>query len=157
MNANARLIETLYEALSRRDASRMAACYHPEVEFSDQVFPRLRGAEVPAMWKMLCERGTDLRIEWNGVEADAESGRAHLEAWYTFGASGRKVHNRIDAEFRFQDGRIIRQRDQFSFWRWSRQALGPPGWLLGWSPALRRRVRAQAAVGLARFLRTGAG
>ena len=45
-----------------------------------------------------------------------------------------------------------RQRDRFDFWRWARQALGAPGWLLGWSPLLRNKVRATAAKNLARFM-----
>lgn len=36
-------------------------------------------------------------------------------------------------------------------WRWSRMALGAPGWLLGWSPMLVNRVRGQAARGLQSF------
>ena len=63
------------------------------------------------------------------------------------------MHNKIDAEFEFdKQGLITRQRDRFDFWDWSRQALGTPGLLLGWSPFLRRKVRAQAAANLQRFL-----
>jgi hypothetical protein len=36
-------------------------------------------------------------------------------------------------------------------WRWTRQALGPVGLLLGWTPWLAGRVRSQAAAGLAKF------
>jgi len=42
----------------------------------------------------------------------------------------------------------------FDFWAWSRQALGLPGWLLGWTPWLRRKVRATAARNLAKFMAT---
>jgi hypothetical protein len=47
----------------------------------------------------------------------------------------------------------LRQRDTYDFWSWSRQALGLPGLLLGWSGFLRTKVRAQAAAGLEQFLR----
>jgi hypothetical protein len=40
----------------------MVACYAPDVEFSDPVFPRLRGEEARAMWRMPVERGQDLRV-----------------------------------------------------------------------------------------------
>ena len=102
---------------------------------------------------MLCERGKDLRIEFSDIEADDSTGRAHWEAWYTFSSTGRPVHNRIDARFEFRDGKIIRHRDSFSFWGWARQALGPMGWMLGWSGLVRNRVRSQAARNLAAFLR----
>jgi hypothetical protein len=105
------------------------------------------------MWRMLCERGKDLKIEFRDIEADESTGSAHWEAWYTFSATGRRVHNIIDAHFEFKDGKIIRHRDSFSFWAWASQALGPMGRLLGWSGPVKNRVRAQAAKSLAAFLR----
>jgi len=65
------------------------------------------------------------------------------------------VHNIIHAQFRFSGDTIVEHIDNFSFWRWSSQALGPVGLLLGWSPFLKAKVRAQAAQALARFGQTG--
>ena len=62
-----------------------------------------------------------------------------------------KLIERFYACFRFQDGKIIRHRDRFDFWRWSRMALGPAGLILGWSPMLKNKVRRQAAKSLARY------
>jgi hypothetical protein len=62
------------------------------------------------------------------------------------------VHNRIDAEFEFRDGLIIRHRDRFAFWHWATQALGLTGRLLGWTTLVQDRVRAQAAQGLDAFI-----
>ena len=145
MHPNAALIRRFYDAFQRRDAAAMGACYHHAVEFADEIFPELHGDAARAMWTMLCERGKDLTIVCSNVHADAATGGAQWEAWYTFSGTGRRVHNRIRAEFTFQDGLIVRHRDRFGFWRWARQALGPAGLLLGWSPFLRRRVQAQAA------------
>ncbi|MFT3665371.1 nuclear transport factor 2 family protein [Piscinibacter sp.] len=147
---NARLIARFYEAFARRDGAAMAACYHPEVHFSDEVFD-LRGADAGLMWRMLTSTGKDLSVEASAIEADERGGRAHWDARYTFGATGRPVLNRIDACFEFRDGLIVRHVDRFDFWAWSRQALGLPGWLLGWSGYLRAKVRARAAAGLAAF------
>lgn len=131
----------------------MAACYHPEARFSDPVFVDLDSAQVQGMWKMLCERGTDLRVEHGNVWVDAERGGARWQAWYTFSATGRKVHNQIEAAFGFADGKIIEHVDTFSFWRWSRQALGVPGVLLGWTPLLRAKVQRTARAGLDDFMK----
>lgn len=150
MHPNAALIERFYAAFAKRDWATMAACYHPEVQFSDEVF-ELRGADAGMMWRMLCTNGRDLQIETSGIAADEREGRAHWDARYTFSATGRKVLNRIDARFEFRDGLILRHVDRFDFWAWSRQALGLPGWLLGWSRLLRNKVRAQAAKSLAAF------
>ena len=145
MHPNAALITRFYDAFQRRDAATMGSCYHHDVRFSDEIFPELHGETARAMWRMLCERGNDLTITCTNVHADSATGRAQWDAWYTFSGTGRRVHNRIRAEFTFEDGLIVHHRDRFGFWRWSRQALGPVGVLLGWSRFLRRRVQAQAA------------
>lgn len=142
---HAALVTRFYEAFQRRDAAAMAECYHADVRFSDPAFPDLRGAQAAAMWAMLIARGTDLRLAFGDVTADDTRGAATWEAWYTFSATGRSVHNVIRATFEFREGRIVRHVDRFDFWRWARQALGPTGLLLGWTPFLRAKVRASAA------------
>jgi ketosteroid isomerase-like protein len=150
MHPHTELIERFYAAFARRDWAAMAACYHPEVHFSDEVFD-LHGGDAGMMWRMLCTNGKDLRLEVSGIAADGSDGRAHWDARYTFAATGRPVLNRIDAQFGFRDGLIVRHVDRFDFWAWSRQALGAPGWLLGWTPLLRAKVKARAAKSLAAF------
>ncbi len=152
MNANEELINKFYEAFARRDHEAMASCYHDKIRFSDPVFPKLEGPEAGAMWRMLCERGADLTIEHSRVSASGDAGSAHWDARYTFSATGRKVLNRIDASFRFKDGKISEHTDTFDLWAWSRMALGPMGVLLGWSAIVRNKVRGQAGGQLKRFM-----
>lgn len=152
MHPNAESIRRFYTCFQTRDGAGMVACYHPDIHFSDEVFPDLRGARAGAMWRMLCERATDLKIEFRDIEADDRSGRAHWEAWYTFTSTGREVHNVIDAQFQFERGKIVRHQDSFNFWRWATQALGPMGRFLGWSGFLKHRVREQAARNLDVFV-----
>ena len=147
-------IERLYAAFAKLDSAAMTACYTPEATFDDAAFSLKGRAQIGAMWSMLCDavkaKGRDV---WK-LEVSAITERsAHWEPTYNFSATGRTVHNIIDAEFEFDSaGLIVRQRDRFDFWRWSRQALGTPGLLLGWSPFLRNKVRAQAAKNLDRFI-----
>jgi ketosteroid isomerase-like protein len=149
VHPNAELIERFYTSFQRRDGAAMADCYAPVVVFSDPVFPRLEGPRAGAMWQMLCERGTDLDITFRDVTADDARGSAHWDARYTFSGTGRKVLNRIDASFEFGGGAIVRHVDSFDLYRWSRQALGPLGLLLGWSPLVRNKIRRTAAASLA--------
>jgi len=151
MHPNEALVREFYAAFARRDAEGMARCYHPEVFFSDAVFPRLRGAEAADMWRMLLARAADLVVTLDEAHADAEGGRARWTARYTFTRTGRPVVNRIDAMFAFRDGKIVRHYDSFPFWRWSAQALGPVGKVLGWFPPLKWKVRKEAARGLEKF------
>ena len=150
--AHKRLIETFYEAFARRDWAAMASCYHPDAAFRDEIFS-LQGKRIGAMWHMLLESGKDLRAEAKGISAAGEEGKAHWTAVYTFSATGRRVRNEVDARFRFKDGLILRHRDDFGFWTWSRQALGLPGLFLGWMPRLRQTVQAKAQAGLDKFVK----
>ncbi len=103
------------------------------------------------MWRMLTGRSQDLKVRLVEHKATAERGSAHWLADYTF-ATGRKVHNDVHAKFRFEDGLIVEHRDSFSFYKWARQAFGPRGLALGWTPFLRRKVQSQARAGLDWFL-----
>lgn len=155
MHPHQRLIEQFYQAFKARDGRAMGACYHDQITFNDPVFVGLQGEQARGMWRMLCERGKDLVIEASRIEANEERGIAHWDAFYTFSATGKKVHNVIDAEFRFQDGLIIDHRDRFDLYRWARQALGVKGLLLGWAPPVQNAVRKQARKGLDAFLKKG--
>jgi hypothetical protein len=156
MHPNEKLIETLYTSFQNLDAGAMVRCYHPGAHFSDPVFPLLAEREVGRMWEMLCSQAKDFELTFADVQADDRTGKAHWEARYKFSATGRLVHNKIDAEFEFQDGKIIKHTDRFDFWKWSRMALGPVGLLLGWTPLLRHKVRNQARERLEKFMNSQA-
>ncbi len=143
-----RLIKRFYEAFSKRDAEGMVACYADDVRFSDPVFTDLRGDRAKNMWRMLCERGKDLTIEFTDVKASGANGSAHWEARYTFSVTGRSVHNVIDASFVFEDGKIKEHVDTFDLWRWAGMALGMSGKLLGWTPLVQGKIRKTAQQGL---------
>ena len=49
-------------------------------------------------------------------------------------------------------GLITKQVDTFDFWTWSRQSLGLPGLLFGWTSYLQGTVQTRAAGKLERFL-----
>lgn len=152
MSANERLIEQFYTAFQNKDFVTMQQCYHPEASFSDPVFSSLTGQEVKAMWEMLLTASKDLKVSFRNVKADELKGSCSWDAWYTFSRTGRKVHNVIDAAFEFRDGKILRHRDTFNFWHWSRQALGISGLLLGWTPVVQNKVRDTARTGLSKFM-----
>ena len=155
-----RMIGRFYAALGRRDAATMVACYAARRRILGPGVPATSTrAGVAAMWRMLCARGKDLAVDASAIAADDATGRAHWVATYTYSATGRRVDNRIDARFAFRDGLILRHEDRFDLRRWTRQALGSKGVLLGWLPAARRDVQAQAARALDawRAQRTPAG
>ena len=156
MNENQKLIREFYTALQNADYKKMQECYHDDAIFFDPVFEDLNAVEVRAMWEMLCKSARNFSVEFSNAEADAEYGTCQWVAHYTFSQTGKKVTNKIKAYFRFYEGRIIEHTDNFDMWVWSRQALGLPGWVLGWSNVLQKRIRAKAQDNLAKFMQPDA-
>ena len=148
----AEVIERFYAAFARRDGQAMTDCYAPGATFGDPVFTDLVNAEPGAMWRMLTSRADDLEVDLVDHEAGEETGTARWLADYTFSQTGRTVHNDVQASFRFRDGKILEHRDRFSFYAWARQALGPAGLALGWTPVLRAATRKKARSGLDEFM-----
>jgi ketosteroid isomerase-like protein len=146
------VIQRFYAAFDRRDGDAMAACYAPDASFVDPVFGRLDADQTGAMWRMLTGQAADLRVELAEHESDGSTGSARWIARYTFTRTGRPVVNEVRATFKFADGLIVEHVDKFSFYRWSKQALGRTGTLLGWTPSLQLRVHRDARRRLAAWM-----
>jgi SnoaL-like domain len=150
-------IERFYAAFAKLDADTMKGCYARSATFEDEAFSLQGPDQIGGMWRMLCNTTKAKGMaHWKLEVSNITAQSAHWEAHYLFSATGRIVHNKIDARFEFDDqGLITRHRDRFDFWSWSRQALGAPGLLMGWSPWLRGKVRAKAAANLKAYLAAG--
>ncbi len=147
-------IERFYAAFAQLDADTMQSCYASAAQFDDEAFSLQGPQAIGSMWRMLCQATKAKGMtHWKLDVSHITEHSAHWEAHYLFSATGRLVHNKIDATFLFDgQGLIFRHRDRFNFWAWSRQALGAPGLFLGWSPWLRAQVRAKAAASLQAFM-----
>lgn len=148
---NRALIERFYEAFDHCDGETMAGCYAPGATFQDPAFGALEGADVGNMWRMLTGRARGLQVELLEHDASEAAGSARWRAHYQFAANGRPVVNDVRARFTFAGGHIATHVDEFSFFAWSRQALGATGLAIGWSPLGRGLVRRKARAELARY------
>ena len=144
------LLHTFYQAFQNRDFKTMASCYHEDACFKDEVF-KLQGKEINAMWHMLCERAKDFSLTYSINKKDQEY-EVIWVAKYTFSQTGRFVENKITAKFEFKNGKISKHQDTFDFWCWNRQALGMPGYLIGWSSFFRKKVKLMAGKNLNTFI-----
>lgn len=152
MNPNESLITKFYTAFANADAKTMSECYHPKVHFIDPAFGLLKEELVSKMWEMLLSKSKgNLKIEFSNVKADDSTGSANWIATYNFSKTNRKVVNKIRAEFVFQDGLIIKHTDSFDVWKWSKQAFGTTGYLLGWTGFFQNKVQKQALLSLQKF------
>ena len=142
------VVRRYWDALAQADGAAMAACYHKDARFRDEVFD-LHGPRIGAMWRMLMAPGAPVQITVHELTTDGDVTTGTWGAVYPFSATGRTVHNVIRSTFRVQGHKIVEQRDRFPFWKWSRMALGTKGLLLGWTPIVRKAVQKQARARLA--------
>lgn len=153
MQTNEQLIHRFYSAFQKLDHKTMMDCYSEDPIFNDAVFGVLEGTEVAAMWEMLCTNARNFSLEFSNIQLlDEEYATCNWTARYTFSKTGRRVVNRIKAHMRIQEGKIIEHTDEFDIWKWSRQALGLPGILLGWSGYMKGKIRANARKNLEKFM-----
>ena len=153
MNKNEETINRFYSAFQKLDYSSMQACYHPEAVFNDPVFGLLDAASTNAMWQMLCTRAKNFSLTYNNIQLlDEEYTTCNWHATYLFSGSGRKVKNNIKAYMRFKYGLIIEHTDGFDCYKWTRMALGLPGFLFGWSNYMQRKIQKKARTGLIKFI-----
>lgn len=158
MHPNEQTLNRFYTAFAALDADTMASCYAEDASFDDPGFSLKGRREVGGMWRMLCAAASgnsrkDWRLEFREISADEHRGRAIWEAHYQFSATKRLVHNIVGSDFTFTpDGLIATQRDHFDFWRWSRQALGLGGVMLGWTPFFQKQMRKQIRAKLDHYL-----
>jgi len=134
------IIEQFYSAFQQLDAEKMADLYHPEIEFEDPAFGKLKGDKAKNMWRMLCQSSKELKITFSNIQIDSEKGTANWEAEYIFSKTDRKVHNIIKADFEFKDGKIIKHKDNFNLHKWASQAFGLKGVFLGWTPLFKSKL-----------------
>ena len=158
MSGNEQIIQRFYTAFQRLDYTTMQDCYSETPIFSDPVFGILQGPEVRAMWEMLCKNAKDFSLIFSDIQwLDDEYATCNWSATYTFSKTGRKVVNNIKAHLRIQDGKITEHTDKFDIWKWSRQALGFPGALLGWSHFMKNKIHQNAVKNLEKFMAKEAG
>ena len=151
--SNTETINRFYTAFQQLDFKTMQSCYSDDAVFSDPAFGLLDTAHTLAMWEMLCKRAKDFSLVYGNIQLlDEEYATCDWTASCLFSASGRRVVNKARAHMRLQDGKIIEHSDAFAIYRWSRQALGIPGLLFGWTAWMNRRVQKKARASLEAFM-----
>ncbi len=153
MDNNEETISRFYTAFKQLDHKTMNSCYSDDIVFFDPVFELLERNQVKCMWEMLCKNAKDFDLVFSNItKLDDEYYTCEWIASYTFSKTGRRVINKVKAYMRFADGKIIEHSDGFSLHKWSMQALGFSGWLLGWNRFFQRKIKNQARRNLNAFM-----
>jgi ketosteroid isomerase-like protein len=155
MNDNTQLIEKFYTAFQQLDYATMNSCYSDDIVFFDPVFGLLRGQEATCMWEMLCKNASNFSLTYGNIIAlDEEYSTCDWVATYTFSKTGKTVVNKIKANMRFAEGKIIEHSDAFSLHKWSKQAFGIIGVLFGWNSIFQNKIKNQAKKNLLKFMQS---
>ncbi|RTZ06367.1 nuclear transport factor 2 family protein [Flavobacterium sp. GSP27] len=155
MTESEKILTKFYSAIANADSPTMCNCYDSSIQFRDPVFGLLKGNDVCLMWKMLLEKSKgNITIKFSAVKADDYIGSVQFIATYNFSKTNRKVVNRIQAQFQFKDGLIIKHTDDFDIFKWSKQAFGITGYLLGWTGFFHKKIQEQALLSLKKYKET---
>ena len=157
MDPNEQIISNFYHSFQRLDAQGMNSCYSDDIVFFDPVFELLQADQAKAMWRMLCRNAKDFSLTYGNIKAlDEEYYTCDWVATYTFSQTGKRVVNNVKAHMKMLDGKIVEHSDGFSLHKWSTQALGFPGWLLGWNSFFQRKIKNKARKKLLQYMQTEA-
>jgi ketosteroid isomerase-like protein len=150
---NETIVANFYTAFANKDYTAMANCYADDIIFFDPIFGLLKGIEAKKMWEMLCKSAKDFSLTFNDIKKlDEEYYTCDWVATYTFSKTGRTVVNKIRANMKLAHGKIIEHSDAFSLHKWSAQALGFSGWLLGWNRFFQQKIKNTARRNLLLFM-----
>lgn len=149
------LIEKFFEAFKKLDANAMNACYADDIGFYDPMFDLLKGEQVKAMWQMLCKNASNFSLTYTHI-TDLGDGyyTCNWEATYLYSITKRKVVNTAKAFFKIENEQIQEHSDAWSLHKWSGQALGYSGKLLGWMGLFRNRIKNTAKKKLLQYIQT---
>ena len=153
---NSDTIKKFYTSFANGDAKGMIECYHENVVFQDPVFGTLKGLRAHKMWEMLLSnKKASAKISYSGIKSTNENGQAKWIAEYLYGEKKRPVINKVSAAFKFKDGKIIEHIDTFDLWKWTRQAMGIVGVLMGWTPMIKSKIQKTVHTRLDKFIDKG--
>lgn len=157
MQANpttAQALERFFDAMQRCDTEALRTSYHPALRFDDPLISTTSvGDRLDWCGMLWSPRDADGQRIWQlELEEVRTRGALATARWnlrYRYTPTKRLIDQALHSHFSFDaDGRITTQRDSFDFWRWSRQAHGLLGLLLGWTPLMWDQAREQARASL---------
>lgn len=119
-NPSADVVAAFYASFIKQDFAGMEALYDEGLSFKDPIFEYENRAGTMGMWRNLLAGSTGtFSYKVTDVKGDTVTVR-----WIAdYEVFGRPVHNEIDTTMIVRDGKIVHQRDVFSWEAWSKQAL----------------------------------
>jgi ketosteroid isomerase-like protein len=117
----AAVADAFYDAFAAKDTDAMEAAYAPGVQFEDPIFSYSDRDGTMGMWRNLLPQGKDMHFSHEIEGFDGNVVSVHWVADYVL--NGRPVHNDVHTQMTVEDGKIVDQRDSWSWEKWAKQAL----------------------------------
>jgi hypothetical protein len=140
------VVERFFLAYSKADPVLMSACLHPQISYSDPLFPDLRGVRVGLRWHWQLRHATDFKLQKQIIFLDERKAQLKLDIAYLW--HRRAVHHQVLSTLTIWDDMIVRHVDEYPYWQYAKQAQGLAGYVFGgfgWAQSVVQR-RAAAAV-----------
>ena len=103
-------LEAFCDAIERRDAEALGACYSEEVEYADALFIALQGSLVTARWAMVFRRVPGLAVSIQGARVDAGDAVVRWDMSFPQPRGG-AIRHFMRSELRIEGGRVVRHED----------------------------------------------
>jgi ketosteroid isomerase-like protein len=111
-----------YDAFSSHDGmDTLEKLYAPDVKWKDPIFHFDDRAGTMGMWRILNTAAKNRTVTYRIVSAEGDTVTVEWLADYEL--LGRKVHNDVTATLVIVNGKIVRHTDDYSWKKWSEQAL----------------------------------
>ncbi len=149
METNSTIVKNLFQFLQENKYHDVVKLYAKDAFFTDDVFNLSCSDSIVLMWQYLAFIFTDLHIKVVRIIETQDGAVVDWESFYQL--RGKKIHNKLRSHFIIENGRILRQTDQFSFYRIARQTSGLKGWLLGWLPSVKKTMQNRLLSGFDQF------
>ncbi|MFL0100563.1 nuclear transport factor 2-like protein [Tenacibaculum maritimum] len=94
------------------------------------------------------------KVTFSDIKVDSKNGKANWVAEYLYSETNRKVVNKVSAAFTFKEGKIATHTDSFDLWKWTKQAMGLVGYLIGWTPFMKNKIQKAANHNLDTFIKS---
>jgi len=131
------LLLKFFKAVQTQDVKAIGECYHNDIEYYEPAYGKMTGPRALGYWSFFFSQVKEMQCEYDGLKINGDKGTLHIEEWYTWSATGHAVHNLVDCEFDFKDGKIFRHIDNYNLNAWAFQSLGAK--YLGWTKKTREQ------------------
>ena len=137
------LVKQFYHALDKGDYKSVIDLYHAKAIYRDELFD-LQGLEIHALWYRATRPEMNFSAKLESIREEGDVIKTDWEIGYTLDVIKRRIKLKEIGTFKFEDDKIIEHTDEYDFWSWCTQVLGPIGRVFGWSNWLKSRARYQA-------------